>query len=83
MAAFAKLLVWLLRAAVFFFLFGLALKNSDMVTLRFFFGHAWTAPVAAVILAAFAIGAVVGLTAVSAVFRRNKNNTAAQVDQWK
>ena len=75
MAAFAKLLAWLVRAAIFFFLFGLALKNSDMVTLRFFFGHAWTAPVAAVILAAFAIGAVVGLTAVSGVFRRNKNNT--------
>jgi len=76
MAAFAKLLVWLLRAAVFFFLFGLALKNSDMVTLRFFFGQAWTAPVAAVILAAFAIGAVVGLTAASGIFRRNKNNKA-------
>lgn len=76
MAAFSKLLVWLLRAAVFFFLFGLALKNSDMVTLRFFFGHAWTAPVAVVILAAFASGAVVGLTAASGVFRRNKNNRA-------
>lgn len=76
MAAFAKLLAWLVRAAIFFFLFGLALKNSDMVTLHFFFGHAWTAPVVALILAAFAIGAVVGLTAVSGVFRRNKNNTA-------
>lgn len=76
MAAFTKLLVWLVRVAIFFFLFGLALKNSDMVTLHFFFGHAWTAPVAALILAAFAIGAVVGLTAVSGVFRRNKNNTA-------
>lgn len=76
MAAFAKLFVWLVRAAIFFFLFGLALKNSDMVTLHFFFGHAWTAPVAALILAAFAIGAVVGLTAVSGVFRRNKKNTA-------
>lgn len=76
MAAFAKLLVWLLRAAVFFFLFGLALKNSGMITLRFFFGHAWAAPVAAVILAAFAIGVVVGLTAASGIFRRKKNNTA-------
>jgi uncharacterized integral membrane protein len=44
-----------------------------MVTLRFFFGHVWTAPVAVVILAAFASGAVVGLTAASGVFRRNKN----------
>lgn len=69
-----RFFLWLLRAMVFLGLFGLAIKNSGPVELRFFFGQAWTAPVAVVILAAFAIGAGIGLTAAIGVSRRNKNN---------
>jgi len=57
-----KVLVWLLRGAVFIALFGLAVKNSAPVELRFYLDGAWYAPLSLVILAAFAAGAAVGLT---------------------
>jgi uncharacterized integral membrane protein len=65
-----KLLVWLLRIAVFIGLFGLAIKNSGPMELRFFLDQAWMAPTSVVILAVFAIGVAVGLTAALGVFLR-------------
>jgi uncharacterized integral membrane protein len=65
-----RILVWLLRIAVFVGLFGLAIKNSGPMELRFFLDQAWTAPVSVVILAVFAIGVAVGLTAALSVFLR-------------
>jgi uncharacterized integral membrane protein len=70
-----KLLVWLLRIVVFVGLFGLAIKNSGPMELRFFLDQAWTAPISVVILAAFAIGVVVGLTAALGVFLRKQRPT--------
>jgi len=58
-----KVLLWLLRGLVFIALFGLAVKNSNPVELRFYLDGAWQAPLSLVILAAFAVGAAVGLTA--------------------
>lgn len=70
MTTLYKLLVWLLRIVVFIGLFGLAIKNSGPMELRFFLDHSWTAPVSVVILAVFAIGVAVGLTAALGVFLR-------------
>jgi uncharacterized integral membrane protein len=69
-----KLLVWLLRIVVFIGLFGLAIKNSGPMELRFFLDQAWTAPISVVILAAFAIGVVVGLTAALGVLPRQRRS---------
>jgi uncharacterized integral membrane protein len=57
-----RVLVWLLRGLVFIALFGLAVKNSGPVDLRFYLDGVWQAPLSLVILAAFAAGAAVGLT---------------------
>jgi uncharacterized integral membrane protein len=65
-----RILVWLLRIVVFFGLFGLAIKNSGPMELRFFLDQAWTAPVSVVVLVVFAIGVAVGLTAALGVFLR-------------
>jgi uncharacterized integral membrane protein len=65
-----KLLVWLLRIVVFVALFGLAIKNSGPMELRFFLEQSWTAPVSLVILTVFAVGVAVGLTAALGVFLR-------------
>jgi uncharacterized integral membrane protein len=65
-----RILVWLLRIVVFVALFGLAIKNSGPMELRFFLDHSWTAPISVVILAVFAIGVAVGLTAALGVFLR-------------
>ena len=55
-----KYLMWLLKAAIFFTLFAFALNNQQDVTVHFFFGTLWRAPLVLVVLAAFALGVAVG-----------------------
>jgi uncharacterized integral membrane protein len=55
-----KYVMWLLKAAIFFTLFAFALNNQQPVTVHFFFGTAWSAPLVLVVLAAFACGVAVG-----------------------
>jgi len=52
---------WLLKAAIFFTLFAFALNNQGDVTVRFFFGTQWTAPVVLVVLITFSVGLLVGV----------------------
>ena len=67
-----KTLSWIVRAFVFIVLFGLAIKNSTLVELKFFFDRAWQMPLSLVILIAFGIGAAFGLTAVLATLVRQR-----------
>lgn len=57
-----RLILWILRILVFIGLFGLAIKNSGSIVLRFFFGHAWEVPLSLVLLVTFVLGAAVGLS---------------------
>lgn len=57
-ATLAKLLLFLL-------LLSFAVKNSDMVPLRYFFGLEWQLPLSLALLLAFAAGLVVGLLALT------------------
>ena len=52
---------WLLKAAIFFTLFAFALNNQGDVTVQFFFGTHWTAPLVLVVLSAFAAGLLIGV----------------------
>lgn len=54
---------WLLRTVLFFVLLGFAVKNDQSVTLRYFFGYEWHAPLVLVLLIFFVAGAVVGILA--------------------
>ncbi|MDR2001120.1 MAG: LapA family protein [Zoogloeaceae bacterium] len=56
-----KIFVWLVRLAVFVAIFGLAIKNSGPVDLRFYLDNVWQAPLSVVILLAFAAGIAAGL----------------------
>ncbi len=58
-----RLIVWLLRAAVFFTLFAFALNNQQEAAVRWFFGHEWRAPMVFIVLAAFALGCAFGVFA--------------------
>lgn len=58
-----RILMWAVRLLLFFLLFGFAVKNDQLVDLHFFFGSEWSLPLVFVILAAFAAGAVLGVTA--------------------
>jgi putative membrane protein len=55
-----KYITWLLKAAIFFTLFAFALNNQQDATVHFFFGTTWRAPLVLVVLAAFALGLLVG-----------------------
>ena len=57
----AWLFKWLLKAAIFFTLFAFALNNQGDATVRFFFGHQWTAPMVLIVLTAFTLGLVIGI----------------------
>ena len=52
---------WLLKAAIFFTLFAFALNNQGDVTVQFFFGTRWTAPMVLVVLITFAAGVAIGV----------------------
>ena len=58
-----RYLSWLLKGALFILLLGFAVRNSDVVTLRYYLGYAWQAPLVLVILVFFVAGAVVGVAA--------------------
>ena len=58
-----RILVWAFRAFLFFTLFAFALNNSHEVIVRWFFGHAWRAPLVIVVLVAFGSGCAIGVLA--------------------
>ena len=58
-----RILVWLLRAAIFFTLFAFALNNQHDSGIRWFFGYEWRAPMVFIVLASFALGCVFGVFA--------------------
>ena len=59
-----KYFIWLLRFAVFIALFGLAVKNSASVDLRFYFDHHFEVPLSLLVLGTFAGGVAIGVGAV-------------------
>ena len=58
-----RVLTWAIRLALFVVLLAFAAKNTDLVTLRFYFDLAWQAPLVALLLAFFAAGVALGLIA--------------------
>ena len=74
-----RYVTWTARLAVFFILLAFAAKNTDPVTLRFYFGLAWQAPLIVLLLAFFAGGAIFGLAAALAtVFAQRRENARLQ-----
>jgi uncharacterized integral membrane protein len=56
-------ITWTVRLVIFLFLLAFAVKNTEPVTLRFFFDLAWQAPLVALLLAFFVAGAALGAVA--------------------
>lgn len=61
MTKLTRLLKWILKAAIFFALFAFALNNQHDATVHLLFGHLWRGPMMLIVLAAFALGVVVGV----------------------
>lgn len=58
-----RYLGWVARTLIFVVVLGFALQNSQPVALHYFFGYVWEAPLVALLLAAFVLGAFLGLLA--------------------
>lgn len=58
-----RLLGGLLRLSLFLLLLGFALKNTEAVSLHFYFDTVWQLPLVMVLLAAFVVGAALGVLA--------------------
>lgn len=71
-----KLIVWVLRVLIFIALFGLAIKNSGPIELRFFFDQSWIAPVSLVVLIVFSVGVAIGSTVALGVMSRKSPDPA-------
>ena len=58
-----RILLWCCRVFIFLFLLAFALKNTDPVSVLFFFDTSWQAPLIIVVLAFFAGGVALGVLA--------------------
>ena len=71
-----RFLTWAIRLALFVVLLAFAARNTEPVTLRFYFDLAWQAPLVALLLAFFAAGAVLGLAAALGTFLSQRREIA-------
>jgi uncharacterized integral membrane protein len=77
--AFVRLLTSLAWAAVFVVALLFAIKNTEPVTLQFYFDQNWQAPLVFVVLASFAVGAVFGVIAcLPPIVRQRRQITGLQ-----
>ncbi len=53
----------LLSILLFFAVLGFAVKNGNLVTLHYYLGLAWSAPLVLVVLVSFGLGAACGIIA--------------------
>ena len=67
-----RVLTWAIRLAIFLFLLAFAARNTDPVTLRFYFDLAWQMPLVALLLAFFVAGALLGVAAALGVLIRQR-----------
>ena len=72
-----RILTWTIRLVLFLVLVALAAKNIEPVTLRFYFDLAWQAPLAVMLFAAFALGALAGLAALVRPLLRQRREISA------
>jgi uncharacterized integral membrane protein len=73
-----RILVWLVRAAIFFTLFAFALNNQHVASIRWFFGHEWRAPMVFIVLAAFVLGCAFGIFAMLPSWWRHRRAARPQ-----
>jgi len=58
-----RYLGWIAKLALFLLLLGLGVKNTDPVTLHYFLGYEWNAPLSLLLFIFFGTGVVLGAIA--------------------
>ncbi len=66
-------LLWILKFALFVVVLSFAVKNTDLVAVRYYLGQEWQAPLVLVLLVSFCLGAAVGIVAsLTQLFRQRR-----------
>ena len=74
-----RYLMWFLRIVLFLVLLGFTVKNAETVTLRYYFGYEWQAPLILIILLSFALGLAIGvMSCLGKIFRQKREITTAR-----
>lgn len=71
-----RVMVWALRTLLFLLLFGFALKNTEAVVLRFYFGTTWEIPLVVLIFIFLTGGMLLGIVSVSGILLRQRREIA-------
>ncbi len=58
-----KIVLWILKLALFFIALTFAVKNTELVTVRYYLDAQWQAPLIFVMLLVFCVGAAAGVIA--------------------
>lgn len=58
-----RYLSWVFGVTLFLLALGFAIKNSEIVTLYYYLGYQWQAPLVVIVLSAFCAGAGAGIAA--------------------
>jgi uncharacterized integral membrane protein len=72
-----RYVLWIVKLTLFAFMLTFALKNTDPVTLRYFLGHEWRAPLIFVLLVVSCVGAALGLFGALGQILRQRREIAA------
>lgn len=68
-----RYLLWLLKFVLFVLILSFAIKNTDTVTVRYYLGYEWQAPLVLVLLVFFGLGTLAGIVAsLSQMFRQRR-----------
>lgn len=74
-----RYLSWLLGIVLFLLALGFAVKNGEPVTLYYYLGYQWQAPLVLIILAFFCAGVIAGIVAsLGFIFRQRRELLAAR-----
>jgi lipopolysaccharide assembly protein A len=75
-----RILVWLVRAALFFVLLAFALNNQHEASLKWFFGQEWRSPMVFIVLGAFTLGCAFGVLAMVPSWWQHRRAARQQQD---
>ena len=71
-----RFLTWTVRLILFIVLLAFAVKNTDPVTLHFYFDLAWHGPMVVALFAVLALGALFGIAATVGPLMRQRREIA-------
>ena len=71
-----RYVMWVFLPLVFLFFISLAVKNTDLVAVRYFLGHEWRVPLIAVILIFLLLGIALGVLGMLVNYVRQRREIA-------